>query len=659
MKLAAVKSRVILIAWVFCSLIVVGSTLQPQKAAAYTCLDNGLACDIGYFSLTNLAAGVHHNLYYGNDYTWGGSPFLLGLRANNIGDLTGLIKGRLNCSNNANPPTNMNNPTDQNATGAAFTVLTMLGAAPGTSKNTACQRYNEWASIVTKYDQAGLIHYSEWHNLDGINTRLSSNAGTDVTYYADNAPPSDTSIVFYAADGSGPAYAIKRDCGNPIGRQRGPLTLNFNLNPIVNAAVNGSAPSGPAEAGDTITFNYQVQNTGNTASADNISCTITGNVRSGYYTGPGGASSGTPATNCPRSFPRSSTSSVTATTETIVAVANTTVCRTLTVTPVTQTGGTRNSTQCIAVAAKPYMQVYGGDISAGDGLETAPSTCTNNNNAAVVGWNKRNVGGAGYAGAGAQYAAFALSAITDFATAQANSGTVTKPSGFSFANTATSPATGAFGGNFGSVTCTKDYFAQAPSSGALPYSSNLSSMTTGTYSGSGNVTLSGNVNPNQRITIYVDGNLYINGDIKFPGSWNIASMPYLQVVVRGDIYIAGTVSQVDGNFIAQVNPATGTGGTIATCGTATGPYATAAGAFYIPCANKLTVNGSFTANSVMLMRTPNSLNQSSAADTAGSNRAAEQFNYNPALWMVQPAPSSTGSGRVDNYDAITSLPPVL
>jgi hypothetical protein len=657
MKFAAVKSRVILVAWVFCSLIVVGSTLQPQKAAAYTCLDNGLACDVGYFSLTNLAAGVHHNLYYGNDYTWGGSPFLLGLRANNIGDLTGLIKSRLNCTNNANAPTNMVNQADQNATGAAFTVLTMLGAAPGTSKNAACQRYNEWASIVTKYDQAGLIHYSEWHNLDGINTRLSTNAGTDVTYYADNAPPSDTSIVFYAADGSGPVYAIKRDCGNPIGRQRGPLTLNFNLNPIVNAAVNGSAPSGPAEAGDTITFNYQVQNTGNTASADNISCTITGNIRSGYYTGPGGASSGTPATNCPRSFPRSSTSSVTATTETIVATANTTVCRTLTVTPVTQSGGTRNATQCIAVAAKPYMQVYGGDISAGDGLETAPSTCTNNNNAAIVGWNKRNVSSAGYAGAGAQYAAFALNAITDFATAQANTGTVTKPSGFSFANTTTSPTTGNFGGNFGSATCTTDYYSQRPTT-----TQPLSSVIHGTviYGASGLTTFpGGTLSAGDRWTIYVDGDLYVAGNIAFPASWTTATAPYLQVVVRGNIYISGSVTQLDGNYIAQVNPATGTGGTIATCATSTGPYATAAGAFYTPCNNKLTVNGSFTANSVMLMRTANSLNQSNAAETSGSNRAAEQFNYNPALWMVQPAPTSTGSGRVDNYDAITSLPPVL
>ncbi|HSW92635.1 MAG TPA: hypothetical protein VLH14_01990, partial [Patescibacteria group bacterium] len=220
------KSRFVVAGLTFLTMLTFASTFSVQRASAYTCTDNGLACDIGYFSRTNLAAGAHHNLYYGNDGTWGGSPFLLGLRVNNVYDLQVTIQRRLNCKPGY---TGVTNPADQNTVGAAFTVLTMLGAPPGTSKDVACQRLYEWQVLMTQYDDAHLIHWAEWHNLDGVNTRLTTNAGTDVTYYADNEPPSDQSIAFYAPDNVTVLYKIKRDCGNPIGRARPLPALTYSL----------------------------------------------------------------------------------------------------------------------------------------------------------------------------------------------------------------------------------------------------------------------------------------------------------------------------------------------------------------------------------------------------------------------------------------------
>ncbi|HUS25765.1 MAG TPA: hypothetical protein VMY99_00260 [Nevskiaceae bacterium] len=436
-------------------------------------------------------------------------------------------------------------------------------------------------------------------------------------------------------------------------------TANYNLTPDVGMTITdpgGTPVSGNvAEVGDRVTFTYAVRNSGTTVSAS-TTCTTYANTHPGYFavptpaenTGPPG-----PATGCPRTFPANSNTQLT--TETITLAAdNQTVCRSLWVNPVLPAGGSRGDEACVVVAAKPYVKVYGGDVTAGNGFTTLPSTtCTNSTDSEITTWNKEN---ATFDGSGTQYAAIALDAISDFATAQGGGGAAA-PSGLAFANNTYSGTGSVFGGSFGAVPCAPDYYGAITAAGptTLP-STNVSSLTSGAYSSPVGITLPGGVvNPNQRIQLAVNGNVYITSNITYAGSWaNPSQIPLFELVVKGNIYIAPGVTQLDGVYIAQPNNP-GTDGIIATCATAAAPVDPASATFFATCNNKLTVNGAFVANQVRLLRTKGSLYQSSPESGAATN-AAEVFNYTPAQWIAQPTTPTNASTK---YDAITSLPPIL
>jgi hypothetical protein len=658
-----INPRLLLFGLIACSLLATGLLVRPQTASAAVCANNGSACDVGYFSRQNVAAGSHHNLYNGNDFTWGGSSVLLGLRPSNVGDLKNLILGRLGCTNNANPPTVMTNPGAQNATAAAFTVLTMLGAPPGSSKNLACQRYPEWAKLMDDYNYAGLIHFSEWKSTDGVNTRLTYSAGTDVSYYTDWEAPSDTSVVFYSPiPGGGILYAIKRDCGNPIGRLR-PLVRNFNLSSSITPKVNG-AVAAVAEPGDSVNFEYAINNSGTTPSSA-ANCYGGKLNRPGYHNPINPAESGGVALilSCPRSEFNPGRS-VVGIEVPLTATAGMSYCRTLFVTPISQSNNGTNSTEvCINVVSKPYLMVFGGDVSAGGEVESAPGSCTNNSNASIVSWNKNT---AGYAGAGVQFAALAMGTIKEFSTAQRSpAGGATMPAGLSFSSTTQSG--NKYGGNLGTAKCIKDYYAEKPAAtNSVTPPASLSSLGTGDYFANSSLALSGgNINPGQKTTLYVNGDLFISSNITYVGGWSYDKIPLFKVVVRGSIFIGSGVDRLDGVYIAQPL-ADLTKGNVYTCATdATPPFDEPLNnpgrtAFYSGCSlKKLTVNGSVVARNIQFLRTSGTLRTSTTTEGRTSNGAAEAFNYGPGFWITQPTNSSTDTGRVENYDAITSLPPVL
>lgn len=562
-----------------------------------------------------------------------------------------------------------------NKAGAAFIVDAMLGKSGTSFGNTtagiayAQAHFSEWSAAVNAYANLGWIDWSIsttlpvgsinsmhacWPSVSNCTqANIGSHDSHDFTFFKNNV--NEPSHVLRFRNPNGTTFDIRRECANLLG-QLGPLTLpNFNLNPSVSTKVNGAAATA-AEPGDTVQFTYTVNNSG-TMPSSGTNCNTYANVHSGYFAARGssataGGSAG-PNPGCPRNFPAGGT---TITTENVpISAGNQTVCRTLIVTPATYSGGTRGFEACIIVTNKPYLKVFGGDIAAGGGLSSAPSTCTNNNNAAVVAWNKR---ASSYSGAGAQYAVYALATITDFSSAQNLSGGAAEPAGLSFANTSTNIGAGNFGGSWGTATCIPDYYGRKPAS-TSPLPANVSAMSTGAYSANATTNLAGgSVNPGDKISVYIDGDLYISSDITYAGSWSAANMPLFELVVRGNIYIGSGVHRLDGVYIAQKNGAAG--GTIYTCATSTTPLVLTNGAFFNTCNSKLVVNGAFVASSVQFLRTAASLGQSSTGETssvtgAGTN-AAEVFNYNPTLWMVQPNESD---GTVDNYDAITSLPPVL
>ncbi|HSX32938.1 MAG TPA: hypothetical protein VLF91_01230 [Candidatus Saccharimonadales bacterium] len=430
--------------------------------------------------------------------------------------------------------------------------------------------------------------------------------------------------------------------------------LNPNVTPTVTDASGAVVPSNVAEPGGGIKFTYSVNNSGTTIS-QSATCTIYGVTKPGYYTAPtpndtSGPPLGVP-TGCPRTFPVGNTTL--STVEPIPAasiVANTTICRTLVVSPSTFGGGPKSYESCVLIAAKPYLRVYGGDVSAGDGFNSGQAdNCSLNNAAAIVSWNREAAPApARYAAAGVQYAAQAMNTIFDFSTTLGNAAGAAAPSSLAFANIGR-PSGGNFGGSYGAVPCATDYYGTQPGGTPTGNAINLGSaaLTTGVYTTSGATTIGGTFNTNKQVAVYVNGDVHITSDIVYPASWTMGTTPLLELIVKGNIYVNRGVHQIAGLYVAQ--PTGAAGGVIYTCDN------NPDGTLYGNCNSKLTINGAFVAGEVDFLRTFGTQGQATSAETAAGGQGAEVFNYSPALWMATPPGQSTNN----NYDAITSLPPIL
>jgi hypothetical protein len=543
-----------------------------------------------------------------------------------------------------------------------------------------------YSGDVAPGDQVVFHHYLEnvgadgttpntiaWRIYSGATQLFTGNAGTFTGAGTAGDRKDNVQVETYTVPaGAAPGSQICRNIwytpdtevgGSQEGTERC-LTVkyDYDLEPIITMTVNGAAPSGgTAEAGDTIAFTYIVNNNGSTNS-ENVSCDIYQIIENGSYSVPNPIDSATrpgpytkPILGCPRAFPPNA--SRTLNTDTFANVAaNKTYCMSFFINPSTFGGGRVGTESCIRIVAKPYLKVYGGDVLAGSGLETAPNTCASNTDAQIVSWNKR-LGGS-YAGAGTQYAAMALNRIYDFASAQQAGSSAAAPTALSFANTGTNTTNGIFGTSFGSAPCIKDYWAAMPAGLPAPGQTDVGRLATGMYYSNTGTTISGTngsffAGTPQRIVLYVNGNLQINGNIRYPGNWSADTPPLFQVIVRGNIYIAPGVTELSGNFVAQGNGSTT--GVIYTCAPAGTSQPTLGTTLYSDCDTKLTINGTFTANRVELLRTSGSLTQGIAGETAGSPGVAEEFIYSAANWMGQPPRTQEG----DDYDAITSLPPIL
>lgn len=444
---------------------------------------------------------------------------------------------------------------------------------------------------------------------------------------------------------------------------------DYNLTPSISMRVNGTAATGGAvaEVGDVVNFDYRVFNNGNDDS-DNTGCDIFARNHAGYYNPGGTPDTSTesgytpppPSPGCPRDFPGKQTTQLVPGGENYTVKAsdtNKTVCRTLRIDPYSATAsGSRSAIVCFLVVAKPYVKVFGGDTAAGSGIG---SSCLSNPDGSITAWNKDT---GTYPGAGSQFGVFALDRIHNYASAQHSAGP-NKPSGLSFANKNVTMGGGIYGGSFGSLPCIPDYFSAKPGDAqALPLTPTISNLGTGHFAAGSDVTpasvtiAGGTINPNQRSVLYVQGDVYITGNIIYPGGWDRNSMPLFELIVKGNIYVAPGVTQLDGAYIAQEN-ATGTG-VIYTCATSAAPL-TPDNTLHSKCkGNKLTVNGLLSAPQIMLLRTFGTLANSDIGN--GSANAAEVINYNPTMWIAQPpASSSTNNSKAGKYDAVTSLPPIL
>ncbi|HSX32234.1 MAG TPA: hypothetical protein VLF43_03160 [Candidatus Saccharimonadales bacterium] len=498
----------------------------------------------------------------------------------------------------------------------------------------------------------------------GATTAGPGNAGTFTPGQAKNFSESYT-VPITATPGTQICRRIYFRPDTPAGAQNfgdfacAVVQYSFTLRPTITVAVNGAPlpANSVAEPGDTLNFDYAVINSGNTDSTP-ADCTRFSNAINGFHSAPSPAESSAgwasfAVPGCPFVFPRLSTTPVNGAAEsfTIAATdANKSVCRIFTIDPASFGGGPASVEACVQVGAKPYLRVYKGDVSAGNGW---PASCVNSDSS-IVGWNKESPS---YGGAGVQYAAYAIKDIQDFATAYGNTAGAAPGSSLAFANT-TASGPDVFGGSFGSLPCIPDYYNRSTLTTTSAWGGgNITSLPNGqaSFTVTGNTTMSGNVNPGQQSVVYVDGDVFIDGDIRYVGNWSVNNMPLFQLVVRGNIYISEDVTQLDGIYIAQ--PDTATNGNIYTCAASNGvPVATNDTAIYTRCKNPLTVNGAFIAREVQFLRTAGTLSQSAPGENPAAGNIAEVFNFSPATWIQQPP---VPSDMLEGYDAITSLPPVL
>ncbi len=360
------------------------------------------------------------------------------------------------------------------------------------------------------------------------------------------------------------------------------------------------------------------------------------------------------------------------------------VCVTLTITP---GGGTidsagniltstaaESSTACSRLANKPYLSFYGNDVATGGSFPMAGS-CGASGTGKIMAYYRDIPGSSG--GSGNQLAVMAKGTVDGFVSAALRTTTPTPLKGLTLANTS-----GTYGGGFSaSPHCLPDYFAAKPATPnsttdvftiqsstpdpyyIKPYSPTLSLENPG----------NNDYGPGVRKTLYVEGNLLIRGNIRYSGTWGTQNdIPSIYIVVKGDIYIDKSVTQLDGTYIAQPIDSTN-GGKIYTCVSSTplfrfspapntyysaskytAPSGTVPAAMYADCNNKLTVNGAFIANQVKFLRTFGSLRDS----VTPTPKPAEVFNFSPETYLAPGPPPSTASS-VKKYDYITSLPPVL
>jgi hypothetical protein len=339
--------------------------------------------------------------------------------------------------------------------------------------------------------------------------------------------------------------------------------------------------------------------------------------------------------------------------------------------------GTKSCSAPITIVSKPYFKAYGADVSTGGGFDNGTGICTNPGQLAGFYDSSTNKGSA------VQFAAQALGAIDQFASAGMRTSAPIPAVGLTFANSGASPP-GSWGGNFGAVRCIPDYWATMPAGTTTVVNDNpnLTPILNPSVTQPNLINYqfkpatagqpvrlflpAGKVANGNKATIYVDGDAYIPRNIRLNDTgWATATdIPSIYVIARGNIYIDPTVTDLDGVYVAQPNGAVG--GKIYTCADVGGKLTAAQIA--TQCQQQLRVYGAFIANSIKLDRSGNTMRMANPAEAAlsGTNAACglaacagEVFNLGPESFLARPGFQPIGGSNSGTYDSITSLSPVL
>ena len=350
----------------------------------------------------------------------------------------------------------------------------------------------------------------------------------------------------------------------------------------------------------------------------------------------------------------------------------------------------------ITPSTRSYFKVYGGDIVAGGAFKQANGNCRVQGRDAqgtILSYAYPTAINGGPRGSSADFGAYALGLIQGstngpfgFYDSAVNGGNYNR---LSFANQGIADALngGVMTGQPASAGidhCVPDYFDTAAMTGSPTYNTvdtvNLASLTTNGNDGANAnapgqyyyqpqngryLTLSGASNFGQRVTIFVKGSVYINGNISYSENWDpsdLSNAPYLTVIAEGNIIVDPGVGRLDGFYVAQPL-ADGSHGIFATCGSAS-DHSLPADASQIAqnCMKQLTINGAVTAEQIKLYRSAGTLWNSAPGESLASNQAAESFNFLPSMLLGQPNfQSQQGSGAIvpGGLQGLTRLPPIF
>ena len=326
----------------------------------------------------------------------------------------------------------------------------------------------------------------------------------------------------------------------------------------------------------------------------------------------------------------------------------------------------------LRVSASPYLRAWRGDVVAGCNDSTSIWSKRSGANGRIYAFNKSD-GGA----SGSDLAVQALNLINGFSSRQKSAMTVQDYLTFANgvpqlnADSTTLKPQEPWGGRFGVSQCAPDYWAARPTSAPAVLPGSITGLATGNYlydTSSNHVLGASAIDPGQHVTIYVDGDLTIAGDITIKNTSaapTINDIPSLTVIVRGDIYVDHSVKRIEGTFVAEPKdgPTSDAGGTIITCSNNDADY-TDQTQLITNCgstsSSSLSVYGSMIARRVKFTRLKWSVSSALAGDTIGAGgvpagTAAEKFIFTPETWLAAPTQNSS----TNTYDAITSLPPVF
>ena len=343
------------------------------------------------------------------------------------------------------------------------------------------------------------------------------------------------------------------------------------------------------------------------------------------------------------------------------------------------TGGSKSCPDTIDVIRSPYFKVYNGDIFTGGAFQHS-GACPAVSSLSSPGRLLGNFYSATGVGAGSQIAAIAMANVTGVSSNDLRA-TATSPAELTFANV---NLPGGGGGMFGGFSkfdtsgapgyCASDYFNDTQFTAGDPRRTTSKAGSLDVYSGAladgqqvvstpggGQLQLRAKGSGiNKRFTLFVDGDVYIKDNIVYaPATWtSVNTIPYLAIIVRGNILIDSSVTQLTGLFIAQpsydaADVMKPDSGRIYTC-TKPGSGVTKTNAVKF-CDTQLNVRGALIGQRIILRRTIGSLKGASLSEPKTSPNVAEIVNYTPEFFVGRPVFKTSPA----KADSIKSLPPTL